>query len=134
MIRGAYVLNPHSFSGPADAILIASGSEVAVIIEAGKLLAEKGYKVSLISMPCWELFREQSREYRDQVLPPSVKVRVAVETGVSLGWHQWTGEAGSIVALDGYGASAPGPKLMREYGFTGENVAARVLTLLRHTS
>ena len=130
LVRGAYVLNPDSFTGPADAILMASGSEVAVIIGAEKLLAEKGYKVSLISMPSWELFREQSKEYRDQVLPPSVKVKVAVETGVSLGWHQWIGEAGSIVALDGYGASAPGPKLMREYGFTPENVVATALALL----
>jgi transketolase len=130
LLQGAYLLNPDTFPGRPDAILIASGSEVAVIVGAEKLLAERGFKVALVSMPSWELFREQSREYREKILPPDVAVKVAVETGVSQGWHQWVGENGAILALDRYGISAPGPRLMKEFGFTAENVAGTVFSLL----
>ncbi len=130
LLRGAYVLNPESLGGRPDAVLIASGSEVSVIVGAEKLLAEKGYRVALVSMPSWELFREQTQEYRDQVLPPDVPVKIAVETGISQGWHEWVGPGGAVVALDRYGLSAPGPKLMKEFGFTAENVASVALALL----
>lgn len=124
LLRGAYLLNSLPAGQLPDMILIASGSEVSVILGAEALLAQKGYRVSLVSMPSWELFREQPREYRDSVLPPAVKTRIAVETGISQGWHEWVGEQGGIQALDGYGASAPGPLLMKKFGFTPENVAA----------
>ena len=131
LLRGAYLLNPLPAGQLPDMILIASGSEVSVILGAEALLAQKGYRVSLVSMPSWELFREQPREYRDSVLPPAVKTRIAVETGISQGWHEWVGEQGGIQALDGYGASAPGPLLMKKFGFTPENVAARAEELFK---
>lgn len=131
LLRGAYLLNPLPAGQLPDMILIASGSEVSVILAAEALLAQKGYRVSLVSMPSWELFREQSQEYRDSVLPPGVKTRIAVETGISQGWHEWVGEQGGVQALDGYGASAPGPLLMKKFGFTPENVAARAEELFK---
>lgn len=131
LLRGAYLLNPLPAGQLPDMILIASGSEVSVILAAEALLAQKSYRVSLVSMPSWELFREQSQEYRDSVLPPGVKTRIAVETGISQGWHEWVGEQGGVQALDGYGASAPGPLLMKKFGFTPENVAARAEELFK---
>lgn len=123
LCHGAYLLNPSKDAGLPDLILMASGSEVPLIVAAESLLAQKGWKVSLVSMPSWELFQEQSQEYRDRVLPPEVKVRIAVETGVSQGWHRWVGEKGMVIALDQYGASAPGPLLMEKYGFTAAHIA-----------
>jgi transketolase len=81
-------------------------------------------------MPCWELFEEQSAEYRDSVLLPSVKARLAVETGVSQGWHKWVGEQGATITLDGYGASAPYQKIMEKFGFTPANVVTQALKLV----
>ena len=81
-------------------------------------------------MPCWELFDEQPADYRDSVLPPSVGVRLAVETGVALGWHRWVGPRGATLTLDRFGASAPGADVMRAFGFTAENVTERALGLL----
>jgi len=86
--------------------------------------------VRLVSMPSWELFEIQSREYRDSVLLPSVHARVAVEAGVSQGWHRYVGEEGSVIGVDRFGASAPGPVVMHEYGFTVDNVCKQVLVLL----
>ncbi len=126
--RGAYVLNP-AIDRP-DVILIATGSEVSHIVAAEKPLAEQGVKARLVSMPCWELFEEQPKEYRDGVLPVSVKRRLAVEAGVSLGWHRWVGDLGRTLTLDRFGASAPGPRLMKELGFTPENVVKRALELV----
>jgi transketolase len=126
--RGAYVLNPQV--ADPGLILMATGSEVQHIVAAEKTLAERGLKVRLVSMPCWELFEEQSSEYRDSVLPPSVKARLAVETGVSQGWNKWVGEQGAMITLDHYGASAPYQKIMQEFGFTPENVVAQALKLV----
>ena len=128
LCRGGYVLNPRS-PGAArpDVILIATGSEVQLIVAAEKRLADGGVNARLVSLPCWELFEEQPRSYRDEVLPPAVAARVAVETGVSLGWERWIGERGKTVTLDHYGGSAPGAVLMKEFGFTVENVVARAL-------
>ena len=130
--RGAYVLNPASEGGRSpEIILMASGSEVQLIIEAEKTLAQKGIKARLVSMPCWELFAEQPAEYRESVLPRSVTARLAVESGVSLGWHRWVGDRGATITLDRFGVSAPASKLAKEFGFTVENVAARALELVR---
>jgi len=84
-----------------------------------------------VSMPCWRLFEEQSKEYRDAVLPPSVKARVAVEAGASFGWERFVGDAGTVVGVDRFGASAPGPVVMREYGFTAEHVADAARGVIR---
>ncbi|MBP7693767.1 MAG: transketolase [Anaerolineales bacterium] len=121
--RGGYVLNP-AVTAP-DVILLATGSEVALIVEAEKKLAERGIKARLVSLPCWELFREQEAAYRESVLPPAVTARVAVEAGVSLGWHEWVGARGALVTLDRYGASAPAGRVFKELGFTVDNVVAQ---------
>ncbi len=128
LLKGAYVLNPQVQS--PDVILIGTGSEVQHIVAAEKTLAEKGMKARLVSMPCWELFEEQSAEYRESVLPSSVTARLAVETGVSLGWHKWIGEKGGTVTLDRYGGSAPGGVLMKQFGFTAENVVEKALAVI----
>ena len=131
LLKGAYVLNPQ-VQNP-DIILMATGSEVQHIIAAEKTLAEKSVKVRLVSMPCWELFEEQAAEYRESVLPTPVTPRLAVEAGVSLGWHKWVGEKGTMVTLDRYGGSAPGGVLMKQFGFTAENVTGAALKLLGKT-
>ena len=85
-------------------------------------------------MPSWELFEAQSRDYRDSVLPPSIRARLAVEAGVTQGWHRYVGDQGDVIGVDHFGASAPGPVVMREYGFTVENVCQRALALLKRTN
>ncbi len=130
LLKGAYVLNPQLPTADCHIVLIASGSEVQHIVAAEKTLAGKGVKARLVSMPCWELFEEQSPEYRESVLPSSVTARLAVETGVSLGWHKWIGEKGATVTLDRYGGSAPGGVLMKQFGFTAENVAEKALMVM----
>ncbi len=127
--RGAYVLNPAG--QPADIVLMATGSEVQWIVEAGRRLADQGIRAQLVSMPCWELFEEQTPEYRDSVLPPAVTTRLAVEAGVSMGWHRWVGDRGEVLALDHYGASAPGGQLMKKFGFTAEHVVDEALKLMQ---
>ncbi len=125
--RGAYVLNPE-VTDP-ELILLATGSEVSLIVAAAALLA--GRRVRLVSMPCWELFEEQSQAYRDAVLPPAVTARLAVESGVALGWHRWVGPNGLTHTLDRFGASAPGAEVFARLGFTAERVAERARELLR---
>ena len=127
--RGAYVLRPEEGERP-DAILIGTGSEVPVTVEAASLLAADGIDARVVSMPSWELFREQDREYRESVLPPDVTARVSVEAGCTLGWEEWTGPRGRQVGLDRFGASAPGGENMRQFGFTPENVAATAREVL----
>jgi transketolase len=128
LARGAYVLNPE-VTHP-DLLLIATGSEVQYVVAAAEQLAARGTAVRLVSMPCWELFDEQPREYREAVLPPNVGARVAVETGTSLGWHRWVGPRGRILSVDRFGASAPGPEVTRRYGFTVDQVVASALEVL----
>ena len=83
-------------------------------------------------MPCWEEFRAQPAQYQDEVLPPDVRARVAIEAGSTAGWHEWIGERGAVLGIDRYGASAPAPELFRQFGFTAEAVAARALTVLEN--
>jgi transketolase len=131
--RGAYVIDREPAGAPApDVVLIASGSELSVAIAAAeRLRADGGIRARVVSMPCWRLFEEQDRAYRDAVLPPSVKARVAVEAGASLGWDRFVGDAGTVVGIDRFGASAPGETVMRELGFTPAHVADAARALLR---
>jgi transketolase len=126
--RGAYILADPP-NGKPDLILIATGSEVALIVAAERKLRERNIAVRLVSMPSWELFDAQTREYRQTILPPSIVARLAVEAGVSQGWHRYVGELGDVLCIDRFGASAPGSVLLREYGFTVENVCARAIEL-----
>jgi transketolase len=127
--RGAYVLADAEGEQP-DIILIATGSEVHPALEARKQLAEKGTQARVVSMPSWELFDRQPQTYRDQVLPPTVTARLAVEAGVPQGWHRYVGPAGEVIGLDRFGASAPYKTLMEKFGFTAENIVSRALALL----
>lgn len=127
--RGAYV-HWDAADGDPRVILLASGSEVSLCVEARGRLEEEGISTRVVSMPSWELFREQPEAYRHQVLPPSVRPRLAVEAAATLGWHEWIGEGGDVIGVDRYGASAPGDRVMAELGFTSEHVVARAKALL----
>ena len=127
---GAYVLADLGDLEP-EVILMASGSEVDLIVKAGERLAAEGLNLRLVSFPSWELFEEQDQSYRDQILPPRIQKRVAVEAGISQGWRKWVGDQGKILAVDGYGASAPAGKIFEEFGFTVENVIKLTEGLLR---
>jgi transketolase len=126
--RGAYVL-ADAPAGKPDIILIGTGSEVSLIAAAGQKLTESGISVRIVSMPSWELFEAQPRSYRDSVFPPSARVRLAVEAGATQGWCKYVGDGGAVIGVDRFGASAPGKTLMREYGFTVENVCKHALKL-----
>jgi len=127
--RGAYVLGDAPDGKPA-LILIASGSEVGLIVEAAEKLQADGIAVRCVSMPSWELFDAQPQAYRDQVLPPDVPARLAVELGVPQGWDRYIGAHGDMLGIDHFGASAPAEVLLREFGFTVANVVARAQALL----
>lgn len=129
LLKGGYVLSPEKGAIPR-AILLATGSEVQLVLEAQKRLAAEGIDARVVSLPSWELFREQPAEYREQVLPPDVTSRLAVEAGASLGWREWVADRGGIIALDRFGASAPAGELFRRFGFTVENVVARAKELV----
>ena len=128
--RGGYVLADAPGGKPA-LILIATGSEVALIVAARETLLARKVAVRIVSLPSWALFDAQPRDYRDAVLPPSIRARLAVEAGVSQGWHRYVGDSGDVLGIERFGASAPGDVMLRNYGFTVENVCARALALLR---
>lgn len=125
--KGAYVLD--AGKGEAQAVIIATGSEVHLALEAQAKLAEEGICVSVVSMPSWDMFEMQSEEYKKSVLPEGLP-KVAVEAGVTLGWSRYTGSEDNVIGINKFGASAPGGTVMKEYGFTAENVAAKVKSLL----
>jgi transketolase len=127
--KGAYVLADLGDAAP-ELIMMASGSEVALIVDAGARLAAEGLNVRLVSVPSWELFKMQSAEYRETVLPASVRARLAVEAGIGMGWERFTGDSGAIISLEHYGASAPAGTLFKEFGFTVENVFQTARKLL----
>jgi transketolase len=131
--RGAYILLEAEGNTP-DIILIASGSEVMLAVEARTQLAQQHIQARVVSMPSWELFDQQSQAYRDAVLPPSVHKRLAIEAGVPQGWHDYVGPEGDIIGLTRFGASAPGPVVMEKLGFSVANVVARALALLGKAS
>ncbi|HYK72994.1 MAG TPA: transketolase [Pseudoneobacillus sp.] len=129
--RGAYVISPAGKETP-DALLLASGSEVNLAVEAQKTLKTEGIDVSVVSMPSWDRFEAQSKEYKESVLPKSVKKRLGIEMAASLGWHKYTGDEGDVLAIDQFGASAPEKVVLKEYGFSVENVVARLKSLLEN--
>jgi transketolase len=116
--------------GLPQIVLISTGAEVSLTLAAGETLAEQGVGVRVVSMPCMELFEAQPQAYRDEVLPPALRTRLAVEPGASMSWWKWVGIDGDVLGLDRFGASAPGPKVLQELGFTAENVVARARALL----
>ncbi|MGM0873817.1 MAG: transketolase [Bacillota bacterium] len=127
--KGAYVISPAT-KEIADVLLLASGSEVGLAVDAKQALVKEGIDISVISMPSWDRFEAQSVEYKDSVLPKEVKKRLAIEMASPLGWDRYTGDDGEILAINTFGASAPEEKILAEYGFTVENVIARVKALL----
>ncbi|HOV69597.1 MAG TPA: transketolase, partial [Clostridia bacterium] len=126
-MKGAYILKD---AQNPDIILMASGSEVEFIYKASEELAQKGIKARVISFPSWELFEQQSEEYKEALLPKSIRARVAVEAGVTQGWHKYVGLDGAVIGIDRFGASAPANILFREFGFTVENVVNKALEVL----
>jgi len=129
VLKGAYVLSKEKAAAP-DVILIASGSEVQLILEAQEKLAAEKMAARVVSMPSWELFRAQPQSYRDEVLPPTVKARVAVEAGSPQGWCEWVGDGGDVIGITKFGASAPYKELFKHYGLTVENILAHAKKLL----
>jgi transketolase len=132
--KGAYILCGEAAETP-EVILIATGSELSLAVEAFERLADEGTKARVVSMPCWELFEAQPKTYRDRVLPPKVKARVAVEAGAAMGWDRYVGAEGEIIAMRSFGASAPLKPLLEKFGFTVDHVyeAARAQIELRHS-
>ena len=127
--RGAYILRESSKGGTPDVILIATGSEVHICNAAVDLLESDGIGTRLVSAPCLDRFAAQDAAYRDTVLPPGVRARLAVEAASPLGWDRWVGDGGDVLGMEGFGASAPQPALYEHFGFTPENVATRARAL-----
>lgn len=127
--KGAYVVSPAG-KETADVLLLASGSEVGLAVEAQQALAKEGIEAAVVSMPAWDRFEKQSVEYKRSVLPKEVKKRLAIEMASPLGWDRYTGDEGDILAINTFGASAPANRILAEYGFTVENVVARVKKLI----
>lgn len=127
-LKGAYILKDSQ--GTPDVILMATGSEVELIYKAYDVLAEKGVKARVVSMPSWEVFEEQSEEYKESVLPKNVRARVAVEAASDFGWHKYVGFDGKMICMNGYGESAPAGTLFKEFGFTVENVVNTALEVV----
>jgi transketolase len=123
LTRGAYVLADAPGGNP-EVILIGTGSEVCLCVEAYEQLKSEGLRARVVSMPSWELFDDQDRTYRDSVLPPAVKARVSVEVASDFGWSKYTGCEGRNVCIESFGTSAPLKQLLKKFGFTVENVVA----------
>jgi transketolase len=133
LAKGAYVLSPDD-GGKPQALLLATGSEVTLCAQAYELLKGKGIRTRLVSMPSWELFEQQSQEYRDSVLPPEVTARVAVEQASTFGWERYVGRSDTILGMKRFGASAPLKDLLKKFGFTPEHVVAMVERLVERAS
>jgi len=127
--KGAYVVSPAK--GEVSGLLIATGSEVALALESQKSLEKDGIHVSVVSMPSWNRFEQQSKEYKESVLPSNIQARVAIELGSSFGWREYVGAFGETITINHFGASAPANKLLQEYGFTVENVVSTFKDLLK---
>jgi transketolase len=133
-MRGGYILRPASSEGSGGVpriILIGTGSELQLAFHAAELLETEGIPARVVSLPCWELFEAQAPAYRDLVLPPAVRARVSIEAGASLGWERWVGDAGAIIGIDHFGASAPAGTIFSRLGFTVERVAEVARAVLR---
>jgi transketolase len=127
--RGAYIL-ADAAGGKPDVILIASGSEVSVAVEAHERLTSEGVRSRVVSLPSWDIFEQQSQEYRDSVLPPGVKARVAIEQASTFGWERYVGAGGRVIGMHTFGASAPLKELQKKFGFEPEHVVAVAKELL----
>ncbi|HEX3196840.1 MAG TPA: transketolase C-terminal domain-containing protein, partial [Propionibacteriaceae bacterium] len=130
--KGGYILK--DCDGTPDVILIGTGSEVQYVVAAQELLGEQGIKARVVSMPCREWFDEQNQRYKDSVIPPEIKARVSIEAGVGIGWRDLVGDAGRIISINHYGASAAGSLLFEKFGFTAETVVAAVQESLDATT
>jgi len=130
--KGAYILE--DCDGRPDIVLIGTGSEVHVVLEAKSLLNEKDIAVRVVSMPSWELFEKTSQKYKDRVLLPDVPVRLAVEAGSPMGWCRYVGSGGDVIGIDSFGASAPGNIMMEKYGFTADHIVEKAQMLLKTSS
>ncbi|MBT6178317.1 MAG: transketolase [Deltaproteobacteria bacterium] len=126
--NGAYVLS--DCDGTPEAIIIASGSEITLALQAQESLKAEGKNIRVVSMPSWELFRAASADYKESVLPKAIKARLAVEAGATFGWERWVGDEGDILGVDRFGTSAPADRIFQEYGFTVDNVVSKVKALL----
>jgi transketolase len=127
--RGAYIM-ADAAGGFPEIILIASGSEVALVVNAHEALAAQGIRSRVVSMPSWDIFEHQPQSYRDDVLPPTVKARIAVEQGSVLGWDRYVGAAGRVIGMKTFGASAPLKELQRKFGFEPERVVEAAMEVL----
>jgi transketolase len=130
--RGAYVLKDSD--GKPDAIVIGTGSEVHLALAAAETLNKEGIRTRVVSMPSWELFAQQEQGYRDTVLPPDVRKRVSIEAAATQGWGRWITDDGIAIGIDHFGASAPGEKVMQEFGFTAQHVVDAVHRLAGRSS
>jgi transketolase len=128
--KGAYVLIDAP-NGRPDIVLVATGSEVSLVVAAGEKLAQQKVQARIVSMPSWELFDQQPKEYREAILPASVRARLAVEAALPQGWHRYVGDGGEVIGIERFGASAPGNVVMEKLGFSVDNVVERALGLLR---
>ncbi len=124
---GAYILS--DCNGNPDAILIATGSEMHIAVEAQEKLTKKGISTRVVSMPSWEMFEEKSASYRNRILPPKVKTRVAIEAGTTMGWEKYVGNDGAVIGISQFGASAPGDAVLEKYGITSRNIIQKVLEI-----
>jgi transketolase len=130
--KGAYILaEAEAATGGPSSILIATGSEVSLALEAREILQQEGIATRVVSMPCWEMFEEQTETYRNEVVPPSITARLAIEAGVRQGWDRYVGAAGDVICLDRFGASAPGDVALKNLGFNVDNVVKRARALLK---
>jgi transketolase len=127
--RGAYVLADPP-QGKPDLILIGTGSELSLVVAAREKLLEQKINARVVSMPSWEIFDEQPQEYREFVLPPDIRARLAVEAALPLGWHRYVGDAGDVLAIERFGASAPGSIVMEKFGFTVDHVVERARSVM----
>jgi len=127
--KGAYILS--DCEGEPQIILMASGSEVSLIMEAQEKLKEESINARVVSFPSWELFEKQSNEYKEKVLPKKVRARLAVEAGSPIGWCKFVTDDGDVIGITKFGESAPGEEVMKEYGFSVENVVAKAKALLQ---
>jgi transketolase len=127
--RGAYVM-ADAPGGTPEIILIATGSEVALVVGAHEVLTSQGIRSRVVSMPSWDIFEHQPKSYRDSVLPPNVTARIAVEQGSVLGWDRYVGPAGQVIGMHTFGASAPLKELLRNFGFEPERIVAAAKELL----
>jgi transketolase len=130
VLKGAYILSKEKTTAP-DVILIATGSEVHLIMEAQAALSQNNINARVVSMPSWDLFRQQPDNYRDEVLPPSVKLRIAVEAASPQGWCEWVGDAGKVIGISKFGTSAPYQEIYKHYGITVENIVTTAKGMLK---